>query len=156
MEKLTSCGKLVKTSLSPDQTINLGYNLGQQLKSNKNNLFLWGELGSGKTTFLKGVGKGFGIKQRIISPSFQLVRKYTKKNKDNFIHIDLYRLGSIDEIIHLGWWELLEEKGITAVEWAERAKKLWPEKGLFINFQHIAKDKRKIEFYSTRKLIPGN
>ncbi len=114
---------LLKTSNSVAETRAIAKELAQSLKENRQNLFLIGELGTGKTTFLKGFGEGLGIKEEdIISPTFQLVRRYIGLNDINLIHIDLYRLKDINEILHIGWWDFLEEDGITAVEWADRAK----------------------------------
>ncbi|MGM0568486.1 MAG: tRNA (adenosine(37)-N6)-threonylcarbamoyltransferase complex ATPase subunit type 1 TsaE [Elusimicrobiota bacterium] len=143
MDNSTACGKLVKKSGSPPETFAVGRELAKSIK--RENIFLCGELGAGKTTFLKGVGKGLGLKQPIISPTFQLVRKYKKNGSLKLIHIDLYRLNKVEEILHLGWHDFLENSALTAVEWADRAADIWPEKALFINIRDISPSEREIE-----------
>ena len=148
---------LLKTSNSVDETRAIAKELAQSLKESRQNLFLIGDLGTGKTTFLKGFGEGLGIKEEdIISPTFQLVRRYKGSNDIKLIHVDLYRLNDINEILHLGWWDLLEEDGITAVEWADRAKEILPDEAVFLKIKLVSKDKRQIEIYNNKKDIPWN
>lgn len=147
---------MLKTSVSIKNTKELAKQLAEDLKKKPQNIFLIGELGAGKTTFIKGLGEGLGIKDEIVSPSFQLVRKYSGYKSSKLIHIDLYRLKSIDEILQLGWWELLEENGVTAVEWADRAMKILPEEALFVRIGLISKKKRSIEIFRHRDDIYVN
>lgn len=147
---------LLTTSDSIENTKTIGRQLARDLKKENQNIFLFGELGSGKTTLLKGLGEGIGVKEDIISPSFQLVKRYKSPTSINLIHIDLYRLKDIKEILHLGWWELLEENGITAVEWADRAVNILPEKAVFLSIRHISKNKRQIEIFREKKDISWN
>jgi len=117
-------------------------------------LALSGELGSGKTTFIQGLAEGLGIKQRIISPTFILVRKYhlkgisEKKDEfDSFYHVDLYRLeGNIEkELKNLGVEEILTNpKNIIAIEWGEKAKNVIPKNATWVKFQSIGEETRKI------------
>jgi len=143
-------------SNSVDDTRIIGKQLAQNLLKKQQNIFLFGELGSGKTTLLKGLGEGLGIKEDIISPSFQLVRKYKGRPGIQLIHIDLYRLNDINEILRLGWRELLDERGVTAVEWADRASGILPEKAFFLRIKFISKHKRQIEIFKERKDISWN
>lgn len=116
------------------------------------NILLWGDLGAGKTTLLKGLGEGMQIGMDIISPSFQLVRNYEGRQV-RFTHIDLYRLKSIEEILHLGWWDLLDGDGITAVEWADRARDIWPDRAWFVHIKAISENNRIIELYDRKESI---
>jgi tRNA threonylcarbamoyladenosine biosynthesis protein TsaE len=127
----------------------LGNALAGDLISQPQNVFLFGELGAGKTTFLKGLGRGLGIKESIISPSFQLVRKYTSESGLEFIHIDLYRLNDLEDIQRLGWLEMIEGTAVTAVEWSDRAAPILPEEGIFIKIEHVSPEARRLEI--TRK-----
>ena len=107
---------------------------------------LSGELGSGKTTFVQGFAEGLGIKARIISPTFILMRKYGVEDKD-FYHIDLYRLeGNIEnEVINLGLGDLWEKpENIVVIEWAEKIKNMIPKSAKWIKFENLGGDKRKI------------
>jgi tRNA threonylcarbamoyladenosine biosynthesis protein TsaE len=82
---------------------------------------LSGELGAGKTTFVQGFAKGLGIKEKIISPTFLIIRQYPFSGK-YFYHIDLYRIEEADLDI-LGLKEILEdEENIILIEWPERLK----------------------------------
>ncbi len=116
-------------------------------------LALRGGLGSGKTTFLQGFAKGLGIKEKIISPTFVLMKKFSIPNYQLltanckfFYHIDCYRLGKPEEILALGWPEIIANpKNIVAVEWPEKIKKFLPEETIFLNFKFVNKNERNIE-----------
>lgn len=84
---------------------------------------LTGELGAGKTTFVQGFAKGLGIKEKIISPTFVLMRQHKIPSSEKTLyHIDLYR---IDNISALGFEEILSDPdNITLIEWAEKLKEL--------------------------------
>jgi tRNA threonylcarbamoyladenosine biosynthesis protein TsaE len=116
-------------------------------------LALIGELGSGKTTFIQGLAKGLGIKKRIISPTFILVRKYkldgskSRTAFSNFYHVDLYRLERrvSDELESLGLFEVWQDaESIVAIEWAEKAGRVLPTKTIWLRFENLGEDKRKI------------
>lgn len=108
---------------------------------------LTGDLGSGKTTFVQGFVKGLGVRKRIISPTFILMRTYKAKKKNTLYHLDLYRIESNfeKEIENLGvkdFWK--EEKNILIIEWAEKIKNLLPDDTIWIKFEYLSDDKRKI------------
>ena len=110
-------------------------------------LALLGDLGSGKTTFLQGFAKGLGIKQRILSPTFVILKKFKieKVGFDFFYHIDCYRIQKEKEILALGFGEISSNpKNIIAIEWGDRIKKVLPRNSLFIEFKFIDKNKRRI------------
>ena len=111
-------------------------------------LGLSGDLGSGKTTFVQGFAKGLGIKQRIVSPTFILMRTYEipKGKYKHFYHIDLYRLeGDLEsELVNLGLPEVLSDStNIVLVEWVEKAKDFFKSHQL-IKFETISEEERKI------------
>jgi len=116
-------------------------------------LALTGDLGSGKTTFVQGFAQGLGIKTRIISPTFIIVRKYELRftNYDlrirNFYHIDLYRLEeNVErEIINLGVDEIWNTSGnIVAIEWAEKIKNVIPKNATWIKFESLGENERRV------------
>lgn len=145
---------------SPEETESFGEEIanklvGKRQKSRRGALILAlvGNLGSGKTTFVKGFAKGLGIEQRIISPTFILLRvypisdSYLKKSYHTFYHLDLYRLeGNLkDEMDNMGLKEIWEDdKAIVLVEWAEKVKGYLPEDTIWVNFEMFKKDKRQI------------
>jgi len=109
-------------------------------------LALTGNLGSGKTTFIQGLAEGLGVSTRVISPTFILLRKYSLGEK-SFYHVDLYRLetGVEKEVVNLGLSDIWGRKdNIVAVEWAEKVKRLIPKSALWITFESLGGDKRKI------------
>lgn len=112
---------------------------------------LYGDLGSGKTTFVQGIAVGLGIKNRIISPTFVIVRNYRIKNHESrimdFYHIDLYRVEGERDIEGLGIEEIINnENNIVVVEWAEKLKKYLPKKRIDVHFFYENGNERKINF----------
>ena len=131
---------------SARETQKLGEKLANSLKGG-GLIALYGELGSGKTTFVKGLAKGLGIKKRIISPTFVFIRPYTLVAKPyTLYHVDLYRIGKADEIKGLGLDEIFNDKeAIVAIEWAEKIKKLLPRERIEVYFEYLGEKKRKIK-----------
>lgn len=102
---------------------------------------LSGELGSGKTTFVQGFAKALGIKERIISPTFVILKRFK-----NLIHIDAYRIKNPKEILDLGWNDLIKNpENIILVEWPEKIKKILPKPHFWLNFSYTSPQKRGID-----------
>ncbi len=114
---------------------------------------LYGDLGSGKTAFVKKIGKALGIKERIISPTFVIMKRYAippsqrkKFNLNEMIHIDAYRLSGHEEILKLNWPEIIKnKKRAVFIEWPERVKKAMPKNALKVKFSFVNQEKRKVE-----------
>lgn len=107
-----------------------------------------GELGAGKTSFVQGLAKGLGIKVKVKSPSFLLMKQYKVPGKEIFlIHLDCYRLNSFEDLESLGFSDLLNDaKNIVALEWAEKVRKYLPKNNtLFLKFEHAGEKSRKIK-----------
>lgn len=103
-------------------------------------LALRGNLGGGKTTFLQGFAKGLGIKEKILSPTFVILKKFK-----NFYHIDCYRLNKPEEIFELNWKEIISNpKNIVAIEWPEKIKKVLPKNIIKIDFKLIDEQTREL------------
>ncbi len=105
-------------SHSPAETIALGEQWGRAAQSGLV-VALSGELGAGKTQFVKGLARGLGIAARVHSPTFTLVNIYSDGRLTLF-HVDLYRLETREQITAAGLEEYLTPAGVTVVEWAER------------------------------------
>ena len=110
---------------------------------------LEGELGVGKTTFIKGFSKTLGVKEKVLSPTFVLIHKHkihTQHSAFNTLyHIDAYRLKSEKDLLKLGVKEIFADpKNIALIEWADRVKKAIPRKSIWIHFNHLDKNKREI------------
>lgn len=112
-------------------------------------LALYGDLGSGKTTFVQGLTQGLGIKKRVISPTFIILRSYDIKNTNKkskmFYHADLYRIYDEKDIEEIGLKEIMNDaQNIIAIEWPEKIEKILPEKRINIFFEYIDENKRKV------------
>ncbi len=140
------------------ETISLGKEIAEKLIKKKKRkkaliLALIGDLGGGKTTFLKGFAKGIGIKEKILSPTFILIRKFEIQNQvlnfKYFYHIDCYRIEKPKEILALNFKNIIDyPKNIVAIEWADKIREILPKKIFFLKFEVLGKTKRKIAFYS--------
>jgi tRNA threonylcarbamoyladenosine biosynthesis protein TsaE len=129
-------------SNSDAETREIGHRLGEQLKPG-DVVCLYGELGAGKTTMVKGIASALGINERdITSASFTVIAEYNVRVP--FYHIDLYRL-STNEVPELGLREYLGADGIAVIEWAERAEDEIPEHSVRVFLHHIEDDAREIE-----------
>lgn len=110
-------------------------------------LALIGNLGTGKTTFIQGLAKGLGVKDKILSPTFVLARNYNLKNGGRFYHFDSYRLKNEKDLAKLGFKNILKEKNnIIAIEWADKVKRILPKKHFILKFKHLDKNRREILF----------
>src|SRR3989344_5756021 len=108
-------------------------------------LAFYGELGSGKTTFINYLAKAMGIKRRLISPTFVIHRNYQGRNF-NLHHIDLYRVKSRKEIVDLGLLDLFEDpKNIIAIEWAEKMEKFLPKNTIRIYLKYVDEKTRELK-----------
>jgi len=108
---------------------------------------LIGELGGGKTVFAKGFAKSLGIGKIITSPTFVLEKNYELPGKKHLrlIHIDAYRIENPEELIGLGFKNLIRDpKNIVLVEWADKVSQILPKDCVRIKFEHAGKNKRKI------------
>lgn len=130
---------------SAQQTKHLAKTLAE--KFDRGVIALSGDLGSGKTTFVQGFAKGLGIKDKIISPTFILIRQHLIPNtKKVFYHIDLYRLEKTDQLFHIGIEEIIKNpNNIIIIEWADKAKKFLPKNTIYITFEQINENSRKIK-----------
>ena len=102
---------------SPAETEALGAALAEELKPGAVVAFT-GDLGAGKTAFVRGLARGLGIGERVTSPTFTIVNEYEGGRLPLF-HFDMYRLDSADELFDIGWEDYLARGGVCAVEWSE-------------------------------------
>jgi tRNA threonylcarbamoyladenosine biosynthesis protein TsaE len=131
-------------SRSPEQTCRLGMRLGALLQNNDVVCFS-GELGSGKTTLIKGIAQGWGSLDDVTSPTFVLVNQYRRPEGYFLYHLDAYRLRDSRDAEDLDV-ELMLENGILLVEWAERIRSVLPGENLWINMNYIADEQRGLVF----------
>lgn len=132
------------TSQAPADTFALGRTLGHVLQTG-DLLALTGPLGAGKTQLIKGVAAGLGVPddEPVVSPTFVLVREYTGTLK--LYHMDAYRLGGADDLLSLGWDEMLAEPGaVIAIEWADRVATAIPGHACWIEMAHAGQRSRRL------------
>ncbi|MCL0062507.1 tRNA (adenosine(37)-N6)-threonylcarbamoyltransferase complex ATPase subunit type 1 TsaE, partial [Thermodesulfovibrionales bacterium] len=132
---------------SPEGTEGWGFKIGESLKIKEAGIvFLYGDLGAGKTVFIKGIASALNIPKRDVgSASFVIVAEY--ETSPPFHHIDLYRLERDDDIEALGIWEYIDSDGITVVEWAERLSEVPEEilkEAIKVRISHCNENSREI------------
>jgi tRNA threonylcarbamoyladenosine biosynthesis protein TsaE len=127
---------------SPEETEKAGSDLAKNLKPG-DIVGLIGELGAGKTCFTAGIARAFDAKVSVNSPTFVLIREYP--GNTDIYHFDLYRLNSIAELGQIGYRDYFYGKGISVVEWAEKALDILPEDAWIIRITAGKGNKRKME-----------
>ena len=117
---------------------------------------LEGDLGGGKTTFTQGFARGLGIREKVLSPTFVIMKRFNLPRQariydlgfKNFIHIDAYRIEHIKELHMLGWKDILKDKEvIVLVEWADRVRRALPKEYIRIQFEFVDEKTRNIKMY---------
>jgi len=144
--------KKEQISNSPSQTQTLGQQMAKEILKSPSQkgavvVGLRGDLGGGKTTFLKGFARGLDIKKKILSPTFIIMRRFLISHPPftNFYHLDCYRIKKSKEILDLGFQEIITNpKNIVCIEWADRIKKILPKESILLKFKFKGKNKRGI------------
>jgi len=128
---------------SAEETFVFARAVGEKLQEG-DILALSGELGSGKTCFTGGLARGLGVSEnyQITSPTFTLINEYPARHR--LFHFDVYRLNDYSDLDDLGYDEFISGKGVVVIEWAEKIAAIIPETAIFINFEYIDENKRKI------------
>ena len=103
---------------------------------------MYGELGSGKTAFVRGMARGMGIDCRVSSPPFTIVNEYLGKRE--LIHFDMYRLASADELWDIGWEDYLARGAVCAVEWSENVEGAFYGDEIKVIFEKTGENSRLI------------
>ena len=141
---------MVIQTQNTSETIRIGKKIGSRLLSG-DVVALVGELGAGKTQFIKGLAAGAGVGKPtyISSPSFTLINEYV--GRIPFYHIDLFRLRTEKEAEELGLEEYFQGRGITAIEWADKIPSLLPKEILWIHIHYTGKNSRSLEILGKGK-----
>lgn len=133
-------------SNSQNQTFEIAKQIARQ--SDPGDVFaLEGDLGSGKTTFVKGFAKALGVEANITSPTFVVLKRYKTSNAKiaNLIHIDAYRLSGSSDAESIGFTEIIKDPlSVTLIEWPERIEGLLPSRTKRISFEYVSDKERKI------------
>lgn len=136
-------GELDIISHSAEQTIRFGVRLGRLLEPG-DIVCLSGDMGTGKTVFSLGVGRGWGTKLPLSSPTFNLVHLHKRDSDDETLyHMDCYRLSGTEEVDTIGLDDILDTNGVVLVEWAERIQDALPEERLWVDLRVIESTTRR-------------
>ena len=103
---------------------------------------LYGDLGAGKTAFVRGMARGLGIDAPVSSPTFTIVNEYPGARE--LYHFDMYRLDGADELFDIGWEDYLSRGGICAVEWSEKVTDAFEGGEIAVRIEKTGEDSRKI------------
>jgi tRNA threonylcarbamoyladenosine biosynthesis protein TsaE len=114
---------LTLRSAGPDQTRALGEAIGSIARLG-DVLALAGDLGAGKTTFVRGLARSLGVTDDVTSPTFVLMKQY--QGRLPLVHVDLYRMNRVQELLDLGFDELLDGSAIVVIEWGDMVEDLLP------------------------------
>lgn len=133
------------TAHSTEEMIKLGSEWAKKLPPGAL-ICLFGDLGAGKTTFVKGVAEGLGLdKNRVSSPTFVYMNIY--EGETTLIHFDLYRLKDLDQFLSMGFDEYLDSPAIKCIEWSEKIEEILPKESFSVRIKHI-ENGREIEVRS--------
>ena len=134
---------LALTTQSPEATFAAGAEFAAALPADARIIALYGDLGTGKTCFVKGAATALGITDGVTSPTYALVNWY--RGRRTVAHIDAYRLKSPGELLGLGFEDILAEGHLCFVEWADRVEGLLPQGTVRIRFTALSDTERRIE-----------
>jgi tRNA threonylcarbamoyladenosine biosynthesis protein TsaE len=132
---------MVYITNSEAETEALGERFSQTLPAGAVVAF-YGELGSGKTAFVRGMARGMGLDDMVSSPTFTIVNEYLGQRP--LFHFDMYRLGSADELFDIGWEDYLSRGGVCAVEWSENVAEAFEGDEYRVTFVKTGEASRQI------------
>lgn len=112
-------------------------------------LAMYGELGAGKTAFVRGLSRGMGLTARVSSPTFTIVNEYCGERE--LIHFDMYRLSSADELFDIGWEDYLARGAVCAVEWSENVEDAFDGTETVLRFEKLSDSERRISVEEGRE-----
>jgi len=127
---------------SEGETEALGCRLAEQLPSGSVVIAMYGDLGAGKTAFVRGLSRGLGVDGYVTSPTFTIVNEFYGRR--NLFHFDMYRLGSAEELFDIGWEDYLARGGVCAVEWSENVPEAFDGSEIRVTIEKLSETGRKI------------
>ena len=128
-------------SHSEQDTEDLGARLSKQLPGGAV-VAMYGDLGAGKTAFVRGMARGMGLNCRVSSPTFTIVNEYLGDRE--LIHFDMYRLSGADELFDIGWEDYLSRGAVCAVEWSENVEDAFFGDEIRVTIEKLSDTERKI------------
>lgn len=124
------------------ETEELGRRLAETLPVGGAVVAMYGDLGAGKTAFVRGMAWGLGLSCRVSSPTFTIVNEYLGQRE--LIHFDMYRLSSADELFDIGWEDYLSRGAVCAVEWSENVQDAFFGDEIVVRIEKRSETERKI------------
>ena len=124
------------------ETEALGARLAASLPEGGAVIAMYGELGAGKTAFIRGLGAGLQVKGAVVSPTFTIVNEL--QGARELFHFDMYRLGSADELFDIGWEDYLNRGGVCAVEWSENVEDAFDGSEIRVSIRKTGETGREI------------
>lgn len=103
---------------------------------------MYGDLGAGKTAFVRGMARGMGLDCRVSSPTFTIVNEYLGPRE--LIHFDMYRLHDADELFEIGWEDYLNRGAVCAVEWSENVRDAFFGDEIVVRIDKLGDTRRQI------------
>lgn len=132
-------------SNNPDQTIEIAKEFSKRVKTG-DVICLRGDLGAGKTQFVRGFVQGFGFTgNEVTSPTFTVINEYS--GDTSIYHFDCYRIKHYSEAVEMGAEEYFYGDGITIIEWPDKISELLPNDSLHITIQVVSENKREFIFH---------
>lgn len=128
-------------SNSEKETENIGAAFAKDLKGGSI-VAMYGDLGAGKTAFVRGMARGMGLDAHVSSPTFTIVNEYPGERE--LIHFDMYRLASADELFDIGWEDYLNRGAVCAVEWSENVRDAFFGDEINVTIEKISDCSRRI------------
>lgn len=130
-----------------EETESIGEKIGQVLLPGQV-VALIGELGAGKTCITRGIGRGVGVdsKEKINSPTFVIMQRYS--GKLTMYHADIYRMESPEDLLNLDLFEMAEE-GVLIIEWADKFIEEMPDDTLYVELNYLSESEREINLYGS-------
>lgn len=144
---------LIVNSQNRNVTLQLGEYLGQLLAP-QHIICLDGELGAGKTTFVRGVGHGWGTSDRVTSPTFTVMNIYQRStDRQKLYHVDAYRLETPSAVESIGFDDIFAARGPVVIEWPELIRAILPPDYLWVHLEALADDEqRRLTFVGVGEL----
>lgn len=136
-------------SHSEAETEALGEKLARSLPERGAVIAMYGELGAGKTAFVRGLARGLEVDGTVTSPTFTIVNELYGKR--DLFHFDMYRLGSADELFDIGWEDYLARGAVCAVEWSENVDDAFFGDEMILTIEKLSDTDRKITVKEGRK-----
>ena len=130
----------IKTN-SASETEAAGAALGRTVRDGAV-IALYGDLGAGKTAFVRGLARGMGIDARVQSPTFTIVNEYSGPRE--LVHFDMYRLKSADELFDIGWDDYVNRNAVCAVEWSENVREAFDGSEINVTIDILGDTRREI------------